>query len=917
MIIGRDAELEAVATLISAAREGHGGSLMIRGDPGIGKSAILAQARETTGVQVLAARGAESEAHLAFAALRDLLRPLIDRRDRLAAAQRVALEAALALGPPTVPDRFAAYAGAFALVEAAGAELPTLLVIDDAHWLDAPSAEAIAFIARRLEDVAAAAVLAMRPGEGNEIVVGGAIEVALAPLSAGDSRALVVGRSPEMPPHVLDAVLTVAQGNPLALIELPRALSAEQRAGRAPLPEPLRAGEAIARAFRSRIEGLEPEVRAALVVIAAAMDDPIEQILDACHRVGASQAAVERAEAARVVRVEPRRVSLSHPLIRSIVLGLAGPAELRRAHAALAEGPAAEQEPERRAWHLAEAAIGPDEVVATALDEVGGAAAARTAYAAGADAFARAAELTPDPDRRARRLLHGAGLAHLAGRFPLSAGLLEQAAAVVQDPGIGAEIDHLRGMLRIYSGPIDEGIRLLFDSADAVARHSPSRAAAMLVNSSMAWGMAGQPEMCIVACRKAQLIGGLDGTGLAKLELAMANSLFFVGRGGEVRGRAGELEALSASLDPLSRDHHGVVCGIIVQMYCGDLVAAQREVERAVSACRRAAALGPLAFFLATGADVAFRTLHWAEGSAAAKEATDLALETDQMPIAAYALTVRARFEGAMGLEHEARAHLERARPMVAHSSTDALQVWACHALGLLELSRGDHGAAIAALEAVASAWEAHRVHCAEAVPWEHDLIEVYARAGRIADARRRLRILVEEAHGSTGPQVLALACRCRALIDPDYERHFDEALAHHARMSIPFDEARTRLLYGERLRRDRRRGRAREQLERSLATFEALGAVPWADRARGELAATGANLTAPQAAPMARLTPRELQVALAVADGATNREAGRSLFMSEKTVERHLSSTYAKLGLRSRSELARLLARHEGTAVA
>ena len=914
MLIDRDGEFQRLAALIASARAGRGGAAVLRGDPGIGKTALIEWLREEAeGFQILASTGVESEAELAFAALADTLRPVLKLRTDIASPQRAALDTALALAPPAVADRFAAYAGAFALIEAAAQKRPLLITVDDAHWLDAPSAEAIAFVAHRLEDVPAVLVVALRPGEGQDLRLPGAEEFPLAALSDEAARRLLDAQPGEpVDSAVARRLLTVAAGNPLALIELPRALGLDERAGRAALSEPLRVGDVITRAFRRRLEGLDTEARRGLVVVAAGIEDSTDALLAACERLGCPVAGLERAEAAGILGIGPERIGFTHPLLRAVALEITPPAELREAHRVLADVIAAERGPERRAWHLALSSVGADEEAAQALEEAGMAAAARTAYATASDALVRSAGLTSDPDARAGRLLRAAGLAQMSGRFPLAAGLLEQGAATAIDPGLSAEIDHLRGLVRIYTGPMDEGIRLLFDSADAVAAHSPARAALMLVDSSMAWGMVGHPAMCIVACRRALQIGALDERGRAKLDLAMGNSLLFVGQGAVIRASAERLERASAGLDPVGPDHHAVVCGIIVQMYMGRFAAGWREVDRAVGACRASGALGPLAFYLAVAGDLAFRTPRWIEGLASAEEGFRIAEETGQIPIAAYTLCVLARLEGAQGREEGARAHLKTAAQLAAMSRTAALDVWGGHALGLLELGLGRHEEAIHALEPVAHLWEREAVRCPEAVPWQHDLVEAYMRSGRIADARRALRALAELAHASGGPQVLALTSRCRGLIDPEYERHFEQALALHAQLPIPFDEARTRLCYAERLRRARKRGRAREQLELSLAGFEALGARPWAERAREELAAAGAPALAPAPPTVEALSPRELQVALAVARGATNREAANALFLSEKTVERHLSAVYAKLGLRSRTELARRLAHEE-----
>jgi DNA-binding CsgD family transcriptional regulator len=912
MLVGRDSERRQVAALVRSARAGRGGALVLRGDPGIGKTALLDAAREeAAGLLVLSATGVESEAALPFAALGDVLRPILDLRAELAPAQRAALEAALALGPPAVADRFAAYAGAFALLEAAARRRPLLVAIDDAHWLDAPSAEALAFAARRLEDVPLALLVAQRSGEGTELVPAGAEVIVLSPLPQDAAASLLAERAGDgLDPAVTRRLLSLAAGNPLALTELPRTLSEAERDGREPLPERLRIGEAIARAFGRRLDGLDPEARRGVVVAAVGAEDPRPAALAAARALGVPPAALRRAEAAGVVALGPERIVFAHPLLRAAALELAPQAGLREAHRAMADAIGPERDLERRAWHLARAAVGPDEAAADALDRAAGVAAARTAYAAAGDALVRAAGLTADADGRARRLLRAAGLARMSGRFPLAARLLEEAAATAVAPLLAAEIDHLRGLVLIYTGRPADAVSLLFATADRIAADDPDRAALLLADSAIAVGIAGHPAMSIVACRRALALAGISGTVMRMIDLRLLGSLCYIGEVRRARALAVELQPAIAELDPFSVDPTTLLFAAVGEMYAGEIGFAAEQLERVVRMARDAGAFGLLGFTLSTAADIAFRRANWAEAVANAEEAAAIAEESGQIPVAAYALVILARLEAATGREAHCRAHLARAGVIEAAVGSGALEVLHGHVLGLLELGLGNHAAAIEALEPARALWEGAALRCAEVIPWRHDLIEAYLRVGRLPDARRELRTLAEEANGTGGAGVRALAARCRGLIDPDFERHFEEALALHEELAIPFDVARTRLCYGERLHRERRRARAREQLELALEGFDALGAEPWAERARVELATMGSRVAAPDRPSLAVLTPRELQVALTVARGATNRDAAAALFLSEKTVERHLSAIYAKLGLRSRSELAARLRR-------
>ncbi len=739
-----------------------------------------------------------------------------------------------------------------------------------------------------------------------EPLVPGARVLTLPPLADADARALLDAAGALAAP-VAQEVLRVAEGNPLALREIPGALTDEERDGRATLPDPLRVTDAIDAAFRRRIERLSDAARRALVVVAAGIDEAVDDVRAVCAGLDAGEHAIAEAVAAQVLEESDERLGFAHPLLRAVVLDGAPAPEVREIHRRLA----ARSAPDRAGWHLAAAAMGPDDEAAAALDVAAQSAAARTAYATASDAFALGAELTGVPDARAHRLLQAAGTGQMAGRFSQAFGHLEAAAALVDDPTLAAEIDHLRGIGQTYAGSVSEGARLLLASARAAADASgAARAARMLVDASMTLGMAGQPGRCMVTVRLARTLGHLDEIGLAKLELADGVARYFAGMGRQVRGRAAAISGACNALTPGGPDDHAIVCGAILRMYMGDFVRAREFIQAAITACRLTGALGPLPFHLAALADVCWRTADWAGGRAAADEAVEIASETGQAPMVAFALCIRARYDAAMGRFDECAGALAAAEPIVEAVSTDALVVWLSHAHGVMCMAKESPDSAIPALADAAAAWERGEMRSAESVAWEHDLVEAYVAVGRSTEARARLRRLAEEAHGSDGPQTHALVARCRGLLGPDHERHFEEALTHHARLPVPFEVARTQLLYGEILRRERRRRRAEHQLRAALETFEALGARPWAERAFRELEAVGAVAVRSPPSAVADLTPRELQVAVGVATGATNAEVAARLFMSEKTVARHLSSVFAKLGIRSRTELAARFAR-------
>ncbi|MFN8121388.1 MAG: ATP-binding protein [Thermoleophilia bacterium] len=769
MLVGRAAERAVLDGLVEDARAGRGGSVLLRGDPGIGKTALLDTLDEAAGVTVLGTRGFEADAALPFAALITLLGPVAGHRDLVPPGPRAALEAALALGPPASADRFAAYHGMLLLLEAAADETgPLVLRVDDAHWLDPASMEALAYCARRVEDLPVGIAVATRIAEGVEATLPGAHVLTLAPLDDAAARAVIELTGDRVADDVATRLVRVAGGNPLALVEIPGSLTDEERSGLVPLPDPLPVTAAIDGALRRHMERLSTAAQEALVVVAAGIHDDPGQIRAACRELGSSDDAIDEAVKAGVLAVRDAGIGFAHPLMRSVVLKTAAAPAVRSAHRVLA-GLAL---PDRAGWHLAAAAVGQDDEAAAALDVAGASAAARTAFATASDAFARAAELSSVPDARAGRLLHAAGTGQMAGRFPQAIAHLEEAATLVTDPALGAEIDHVRGMVRTYAGATAEGVRLLFGSARRVATFAPARAAQMLVDSSMAWGMAGEPGMSLVACQEARRIGHLDDLGRAKLELAEAYGLIFGGRGRQAKHRLPQIAGAYETLE-VGRDDHALICGAIVQQFLGRPTVARRMVKRCIEVCRELGALGPLPFYLALAADIAFMTEEWADGYAEGAESATLAMETGQGPIAAYSLCVHARLAAAMGRRDVSEALLARAEPLIATAGTVALEVWYLHARAFLEIGEGRTEAALPHFGRLASIWVDREVKCAESLPWEQDHFEALVALGRVSEARQRLRWLAEESHRSDGAHTLAIVSRCRGLLDPAFDEHF------------------------------------------------------------------------------------------------------------------------------------------------
>lgn len=915
-VVGRAREIEAVRALMRDAREGRGAAMLVRGEPGAGKSTILREGRaeaERLGMRVLAARGVASESRLAFAGLWDVLRPVLDRVDEIPDGQRTALRAALKLEPPTVPDRFAAYAAALSLIGAVASEGPLLVLIDDAHWLDSSSMEALAFCARRVQDEPVAMLAASRTPPHEEVDVPDAAELLLDPLGDDDAGALLaeVTRGAPLDPGVAAELLRLAKGSPLALVELPAALSAQERGGRVPFPRPFRVGEAILGAYRRHLEALDAPARRALLVAALSDDGALGPIDGALRRLGGEGVDLAAVEDAGLVVLDGDRALLRHPLLRAVALELAGPAERRAGHRALAEAMGGERVVEQRAWHLAEAAVGPDDEAADALDEAASGAAEQTAYASAAGLLERAAGLSGDPDRAVRRRLAAGRHWLLAGRGGDALRVARRARDDARDPATLGAISHLEARGLMWEGPVDAAYRTLLAAARSSLGREPVTAAQLLLDAAVTRAVSGDCQPIVELSRRA-LEAATRGDDPPTIAAARA----MLGVGLTLRGRRRAAAPLLATIthleehgDPRTPTHHSTLLAAHLWAITDASVRPEDVIDPLLDATRRAGAIGLLPFALSVRADIDFRAGRWALALSRCDEAVALVTETGTRPFRAHALAVRSMILAALGRAEDARMEAQRTIDVSTARGSDNMTNFARWVLGFEALAGGRTDEAVAHLEAVAATIRRHGIGEPAFIPWAPDLVEGYLRLGRREDARAVLAELARQAFESGGRLGRAVACRCRGLLDDDIDRHFGEALAHHDRDDMPFERARTELLYGGRLRRARRRAEARARLESALRTFERLGAAPWARQAREELAASGARPRPARAAgPADRLSSRELQVAMTVAEGLTNRETAARLFLSERTVERHLGSVYRKLGLRSRAQLARLL---------
>lgn len=918
-LLGRAPEQAALAALLADARAGRSAALLLRGEPGIGKTALLRETvAQAAGLRVLHTRGVESEAELAFAGLAELLGPILELRAEIPALQAASLAGALGVGDLVPYGRFPVLAGTLSLLAAAAEREPLLVVVDDALWLDAPSAEALIFVARRLRFEGIALLLAQRREDPRGFAAAGIETLDLQGLDAASGGALVgARRGVEVPPDVADELRAATGGNPLALCTAADLLEEEHLRGARPLPHPLPVGGRLSEAFLARVAQLPAETVSALTVLAAAGAGESLRLDGALAELGLTPADLLPAEDLGLVDLGPGAPVLAHPLLRSALYQAATPGRRREIHAALAA--ALDPEDERRAWHLAAAASGPDEQLATELERAAGAASARGGHMSAAALLERSAELSPDCDARARRLHRAANEAHLGGRPAWAMRRVERALGLAREPRLRAEIAHMRGSLEQYAGSTVRARELLVAEAEAIRRADSSPtgqrlATLILLDAAATSILAGDVVAAhATATAASHVASGVQGTvGLAPAALEQTLAM--------IRGAPPPPQRLGAiSEQLLGAADLPLGAFWLAQFAINDLVYSERyddaqaALERIVGGLRAVSAFGVLPLPLIALAELHFRTGRWLSAYAAAHEAIEIAQAADELSFAAMALATAARIEAATGRAEECAAHAERAHELARDVGVRPASVHASAAQGLSAIGEGAAEDAIRHLTRVAEQTSRDGVEHPAVIQWAPDLVEAQLRAGELAAARRSLAVLEARAQRSQHTWALAAAARCRGLLDDaeGVEGSFAEALAWHARTATPFERARTQLCLGERLRREGRRTQAREPLEAALATFTQLGAAPWSRRAREELGATTPALRPAEdpAAALARLTSQELRVAGVIAGGATNREAAAALFLSPKTVNAHLESIYRKLAIKRRSQLARILA--------
>lgn len=905
MLVGRISECAVLDELLERAKRSQGGAVVLRGEAGVGKSALLEYA-ERRGVRHLRGTGVQAESEFPYAAAHQLLRPLLGLTASLPVPQAQALDVALGMAPGGPPDRFLVALGFLSLLSEAGREEPLLCVLDDIQWCDSASTDALLFAVRRLVTDPVVFVFAVRDEPGvDRFEVPGVAEVELSGLSDEAGLELLSGLAGSaVPPEVGVALVARTRGNPLALGELARLLDRDQLTGRAALPDPLPGGDRLEHAFLDRARQLTAAAQGVLLLAAAEESDELEIVLAAAGELGGAETALDEAERSGLLSRRQGTLQLCHPLVRSAVYLAAAPSARRAAHQALAQQLEVRGHLDRRAWHLAAASTGPDEWLAGELDRLAQRAGLRSAHGAASAGFERASDLSATTADRTRRLIAAADSAWLAGQVSRVRELVNRAEELTEDPVPLAHLLHLRARHAIRNGDVDVAYRTFCDGAELVRVAAPPQALEMLANAVDAAMYAGDPVRAGEAARKADDVDpGPDArqrfthAWLASMSAAMQ---------GKSAQSAGLVRTCISLADDLT-DPRQLTWAGIAAVNLGDIAVVRALFRKAVDCARRSGAIATLPYPLEKWAMTEALAGNFSSARSAAEEGLALAEETEQLASAYHLHATLALVAATCGDEDECRRHAREALDGAVSRGLGLPIANVSWAFGRLDLGLGRYPSALDHLASMQNSkpGRGNPVIALWAIP---DLVESAVRAGRPADAAEALERLTGWAAAGGQPAALASVARCRALMgDPQGETLLTEAVEAFRTAHSPYEEARTELVLGELLRRQRRRSEARKHLRAAFGTFERLGAGAWADRAAVELRATGETVQTVQrdgAEGIHQLTSQELQIIRHVCLGESNRGVAAQLFISPRTVEYHLYKAYPKLGVSSRAQL-------------
>ncbi|MFF4838181.1 AAA family ATPase [Streptomyces sp. NPDC001315] len=898
-MVGRHAECEAIGRLLESVRDGFSGVLVLTGDAGVGKSRLLEYAAQSAqDLTVVRLVGVEAETRLGYGALHRLLRPHLGRVSALPQRQRDALNAAFGLTDAAPSDRHLVGLAALTLLSDAATAAPMLCLVDDVQWLDRESAETLAFVGRRLYADCLGLLFAGRDGTGDHDVFSALPALRLEGLADVEARALLTaGVTGHLDQAVAEQLVTGTGGNPLALLELAVNLGSEQLAGVTPLPEPLPVNQQLEEHFRQTAALLPADTQTLLLLMAATPTDDRATLWRAAGALGLSVRSATPAVAAGILK-RGTTVEFRHPLIRSAVHSAATAEERRRVQAALA----ATSAPERRAWHLAEATDGPDDSVAAELEAASERAQARGGYSEQALVLTRAAEMTTHPGRRAERYLHAAAAHLTSGNLPAVQALLDLATPDLTGPVARAHATRLRASVEMFYARPREVPAILLDAVadlgftDPVASWDLLREAtyAAIVGGRMITGTTTREVAKATADawrEPASPAGSPD-----PLMAALARSVAY-GYAAGAPALAAALARLRAADDLQDQNAFSVMISA-----AGDElwdIEAKREIlEKLVTADRRRGALHGLSMALLALSTVEIWDGRFAAAESCYNEAYDY--------MAATGYSESGDFNKALLYAWTGREAELRAAVATMHAYTENLGIgityrWIGQALSIFEIGRGRYREA---LDALLMVFAERSVIIGDTNL--AGMVEAGLRAGDRKAAAMAMERLEERAPLAGTPWALGLLARGRALMTDDdgAEQLYQESISQLGKVPVAVELAWSRLLYGEWLRRRKRRADARVQLRAAYESFESWGAAPFAERARVELLATGETARKRTVDTQFDLTPQERHVAMLAASGLTNPEIATQLFVTTSTIEFHLSRVFRKLRITSRKQI-------------